>query len=246
MGTLTQSELDSELLAAHGNRDDFTEARRLIALNLAQVRIARIYDWNELQSVDTGTIGSAGVKSTDKFELTPTNIRRIYSFRIVDTASKTNSRKLRWVPQRQWDQNVPESEAWDTDTPTIYTIWKRSGAFNFEFWRIPDQEYDYEIRSVKWPTDFVSGGGAVSDLDNKDDMIVALAASWLFLTAREMEQANTWWQVYKNMANDATNQDIEEHEVDIRAPLEMRIRGGSPYEGSDPWRDPFNRSGGVE
>jgi len=242
VGTLTFTELDTELQAAHGNRDDISQARRVVALNLAQTRIARIYDWNELQSIATGQIGDNADPALDKFEATPSNIRRIHSFKIVDTASKTNSRKLQWVPQRQWDESVPETEAWSVDIPVQYTIWKRGGAFNFEFWKIPDQSYNYEIRYAVWPTDLSSiSPSATSDLDKKDDMIVALAASWLFLTNREVEEANRWWAVYRQMADNATNQDIEEHEIDIHAPLERAIRGRHPT--ADPWLDPFNRTG---
>jgi hypothetical protein len=241
MGSLTLTQLQTELNSAHASRTDFTEARRIVALNLAQTRIARLYDWNELQALDTGTIGDAASPATDKFEAVPSNIRRMYSFRIVDTASKSNSRKLTWVPQRQWDQNVPETEAWVTDTPVMYTIWKRT-TLQFEFWKIPDQSYNYEIRSAKWPTDFATASpNATSDLDNKDDMIIALAASWGFLTFREMDEADKWWKIYRNMANDALGQDIEEYEIDIRAPLEQAIRGRTP--GPEPWLDPFNRTG---
>ena len=238
---LTLTSILAEIEAAHGNRGDVTEARRIIALNLAQIRIARIHDWNELNEVDTGSIGTAGVPATDKFEAIPSNIRRIYSFRTVDPADQGNSNKLTWVPQRQWDTFVPESEAWTVDQPTHYTIWKRSGTFNFELWKIPDTTYNYEIRSNKWPIDFTAGSDVASELENKDDMIIALATSWLFLTAREMEEANRWWAIYKEMANNATGQEIEEHEIDIRAPLEQAMRGSTPT--TEPWTDPFNRTG---
>lgn len=244
MGTLTLSQLQTEVLAAHGNRGDYSEDRRIVALNIAQTRIARAYDWNELWAIDTGTIGDAADVTVDKFENTPTNIRRIYSFRIVDAASKQNSRKLRFVHQKHWDEEIPETEAWATETPSIYTIWKRSGNFVFELWQIPDTSYNYEIRSAKWPTNFVSTSPtATSDLDDKDDMIIALAASWLFLTGREMEEANRWWAVYKEMLNNAADQDIEQNEIDLKAPLEMALRGDLP--GVEPWKDPFNRSGTI-
>lgn len=240
---LTLTELLTEVSSAHGNRTDISEARQIVALNLSQIRIARMHDWNELWEVDSGTIGQAvPVPATDKFENTPANIRKIYSFRTVDTASKTKSKKLIWVPQRQWDEFVPESEAWSVNQPTNYTIWKRSGQFVFELWPIPDEEYNYEIRSNKWPTDFSAASpSASSELENKDDMLIALATSWLFLTVREMEEANRWWTVYKEMLSNATGQEMEEHEIDIRAPLEQSIRGSYPV--VEPWKSPFNRTG---
>lgn len=243
MGELSYTQLDSELHAIHGNRDDFSQDERVIALNLAQTRIARIHDWNELWAVDTGTIGDAGDAATDKFENIPSGIRRIYSFRIVNTSDRSKSAKLRWVPQRQWDQNIPESQAWDTGQPSLYTIWKRADNFVFEFFLIPDTSYNYEVRSAKWPTNFTTSSGATaSTLDRKDDMILALAASWGFLRKREMEEANRWWGIYREMANNATDQEIEEFEIDVRAPLEM-ARRGQDAPTVQPWADPFNRSG---
>lgn len=238
MGLLTYTQLDSELVAAHGNRDDISAARRLIAINLAQVRIARIYDWNELQEIVTGTIGNNSDPALDKFAAVPDNLRKIYSFKVVDTSSTYISRKLKWIPQRQWDQNIPETEAWTTDIPVIYTIW----ANRFEFWKIPSSQLNYEIRASFWPSEFsLSYPDATSDLEQKDDMIIALACSWLHLTNRETEEANNWWKIYREMADAATGQEIEEREIDITAPLERSIRGDSPT--AEPWRNPFNRSG---
>ena len=239
--SLTLTQLLSEVHKAHAERDDFTEDERIIALNFAQMRLARVQDWNELWSIDTGIIGDASDPATDKFEDIPSNIRKIYSFRIVDTASKQNSRKLEFTPQRQWDEEVPETEAWATGTPSQYTMWRRSSSFVFEFFKIPDESYNYEIRSSKWPTDFASGSpNAVSELDHKDDMLISLANSWGFLKFREMEEANRWWRIYREMLTNAVGEDMSEHEKEIVPAIVRATRRGLPsVEG---WKDPFNRS----
>jgi len=237
MGTLTLTQMQSEVQASHSSRTDFDEVRRLVALNISQTRIARLFDWNELQALDTGTIGDASDPAIDKYEAIPTNIRKIYSFKISDPTSRINSRKLGFVQQRLWDMELPETEAWDTYIPTKYTIWNKQ----FEFFKIPDKSYTYEIRSSKWPTDLnIATPSQTSDLDHKDDMIIALAVSWGFLTFREMEEANRWFAVFKNMFSSATNQDMTEYETDIKPGIEHFFN--AEISGS-PWADPFKRTG---
>lgn len=231
MGSLTLAEMQTEMLSAFGNRDDISEDRRIVFLNIAQMRIARLYDWNELQNSVSGTIGDAGDVTIDKFEAVPTNLRKIYSFRITDPASRTDSRKLRYTPQTQWDMQFPETEVDTAETPQFYTIWNNQ----FEFWRIPEKVYNYELRVLNWPTDMNKATPTqTSDLDHKDDMIISLAVSWGFLTLREMEDANRWWAIYRDMANNAVGQDVEEHEIDVRPTLSRSslVRG-------DPWAEPF-------
>ena len=236
MGTLTQAQLLTEVGAAFADRDDITTARQIIALNLSQKRIARAHDWNELQALKAGAIAFVGTPATDKLWAIPiavATLHRIHSFKIVDSASKANSRKLKWIPQRQWDQSIPETEAWDVDTPTFYTIWREK----IEFFKIPDKAYNYEIRHSIWPTAFtVDGTAALSTLDDKDDAIMAWAISWLFATLREMEEANRWFAIGRDFVQTSIGQELEEYESEIRPPFES----GFPSSASPPYySDPF-------
>lgn len=231
MGTLTLTELKAELDVFMGDRDD-TDSRLVNALNIAQIRIARVRDWTELQATDSGTLSYTGVVATDKIMAVPTGLKDLYSFRIDDPDSRSNSRKLQYCPFRQWDRAIPAPEALSTDVPTLFTLWNE----NFELYKIPDQSgYPYEIRYSKWPTDFADASpSATSDLNKKDDMIITLAASWLYMSFREMEEANRLWSIYRNMANDAADEDVESVDLDIKPHFEKTISIQTDY-----WKDPF-------
>ena len=233
---LTQAQLLTEINSALGNRDDYPSDRQIVALNMAQMRVARAFDWHEMQQYIDFTLPYTGT-DTDRFYTVPSNLRKIYSFRIVDPVDVSKARRLRFVPQFQWDDGIPDSRDYERDTPEIYTIW----GTQFEFFRIPDQAYNTELRVAKWPTDFTEAATTqTSDLLNKDDMIICLSVSWAFLTLREEDSANYWFGIYKDMLVDATNENVEEHELELKPRFE-NARGGVVT--VDPWRDPFNRSG---
>src|SRR3990167_8565002 len=59
MGTLTFTELQDEVRSALGGRTDLN-ARLPRALNIAQQRLARIHDFDEMETLTTTTFGFAG------------------------------------------------------------------------------------------------------------------------------------------------------------------------------------------
>lgn len=229
---MTQTEMETELVGSLGNRSDLN-ARLFHFLNLAQVRICRKHDWREMSVITAGNLPFTATKSDDRFLAIPTNMRSLYSFLLVDPDTRSDSFKLDFIQMNVWDNFIPATEAFDRGKTSSYTIWSEK----FEFWRIPDKAYLYEIRHTNWPTEFTNGGGLVSDLDRKDDMIIALAASWAFLTLREMTNANFWWTVYKNMINDHIGMEVERPALDIKPAFEHFGAGTVDY-----WTDPFRSS----
>ena len=127
MGTLTESELKDEVKRALGNRDDM-DSRLVRFLNLAQIKMARTHEFEELQTVTDDTLGYTGVAADDKFLDVATTIKNIYSFRIFDSAQ---SRKLEYIPSRQWDKKIPLPEYYATGWPSSYTKWRHK----LEFWQ---------------------------------------------------------------------------------------------------------------
>lgn len=229
MGQMTQTEMETELKGALGNRQDLN-ARLYHFLNLAQVRICRKHDWREMSTITEGSLPFTGTKTDDRFLALPTNMRSLYSFLLVDPDSMSDSFELQLIQLNVWNKFISATDAYSRGKTSSYTIWEKK----FEFWRIPDKAYLYEIRHTLWPTEFTNGGGLVSDLDRKDDMIIALGASWAFLTLREMDEANRWWGIYKNMINDHIGLEVERPALDIKPAFET-FKGGN----SDYWTDPF-------
>ena len=228
MGTLTQTELQDEVRSALGGRTDL-DSRMTRGLNLSQMRIARLSRWEELEAIYTGSTAYTGTPADDKFLALPTNLRDVYSVRLIDG---TNSRKLTRLTNRIWDRRIPAPEALATGRPRYYTLHRNV----MEFWKVPDAAYSVTIRAVEWPTAFTTSDlSAVSDLDQKDDMIIALTTSWFYMTLGNEEMANKWWRIYRNMAIAAGAEESEKPDLDV-LPNAGVSSGGTP---GDYYADPF-------
>lgn len=236
MGDLTYAQLSTEVNAALGNNRLDLAARIPVALNIAQTRIARAFNWTELQEIQDGNLTYLANPSTDKFLAVPTNLRSVYSFRLIDLTNGQAPRKLEYVQQNLWDEKIPNSEYFSAGYPSHYTIWKD----RFELWKIPDATYAYEIRYTVWPTPFTGSDSLqVSTLDKKDDAIIALACSWLFSGLREMEEAARWFGIYKDIIKDSSDLDTEKPAMDILPGFEQGFGTGRGPLGPNYWQDPF-------
>ena len=208
MGTLQFSDLKDEVLQGLGNRTGIDSSRLARVINLAQMRIARVKVWDDLETVVEGTFSITSSAKNDKFLTLPTNVRTIYSVRVIIGANQ--SRKLQYVPPRKFDEKIPEPEYYSRGKPTIYTLY--SG--KLELWKVPDSTYSYSIRMATWPST-LSSDSDVSDLDQKDDMIIALSLSWMFQSIGRTEDASRWWRIYANMLNSATGEETEKLDMDL-------------------------------
>ncbi len=232
MGTLTRSELVEELKGFFGNRDDITDARYVRWLNLAQSRISRLADWEELEKLSYDTTSNTGDKDVDKFLALPQNTKEIMSVRLI---SDTESRKLTGYVYKEFDAAIPYPQRYATGKPTIYTHW----AGQLELWRIPDAAYRIEIRRIVRPTVFDLSSDNASDLREKDDAILMLAASWGHASLRNNEDARYYWRIYASMINESLGEDKERPDMDI-----VGFREQGELKSSTPWADPFVSSFG--
>jgi len=229
MGTLTESELKDEVKRALGNRDDM-DSRLVRFLNLAQTKMARTHEFEELQTVTDASLGYTGTAADDKFLDVATTIKTIYSFRIFDSAM---SRKLEYIPSRQWDKRIPLPEYYATGWPSHYTKWRHK----LEFWRVPKQAFNYEMRHSVWPTAFSDSlPSATSDFLNKDDIIIYLAVSWAYASSGKTQKATEFWQFYRTAMNSAIGDDIVSPDMTIAPNVGGGIDG---VELGKYWADPF-------
>ena len=233
MGTLLRSELEEEVGAFFANRTDVSQTRYLRWLNLAQTRIARLNNWEELENITTDTLSYTGNADNDKFYTLPTNTKEIMNVRLIDG---DNSRKLNGYIYREFDKAIPYPQRYSTGRPSIYTRWQG----RLEFWKIPDSAYSIELRTILWPTAFTSSSDVVSDLDEKDDAIIMLAVSWGHLSLRNNDDASKYWRVYSRMINEIIGEDRERPDIDLVGFRE----GGDDLRSGTPWADPFVQSYG--
>jgi len=234
MGTFTLAELRTEVKAGLGNRTEFVSdnTRIDIWIHKAQTRIARRIRCPELNVLEEHTATYTGTVATDKFipfsALTNTNPRDILSVRVIDG---TESKKLRYVPFRLWDRRIPYPDSLTTGRPSHYTKFQKK----LELWRIPSQSYVYAIRMRTWPTALTAAGTA-SDLDEKDDAIIAMAKYYGFLSAGNTTGRNEAIAEFRDVIKDARLEDLDEPDFDAVEP-----HVGGSQEVNEYWIDPFVR-----
>ncbi len=232
MGTLTLSDLQDELRGHLGNRTDLTTTKLTRALNLTQQRMSRLHKFRELQTTITGIFPYTGVLTTDKFityaSITNRTIDEFISITVFLT-DLSQARKLeQWTP-RQYDERVPAGELFTTRIPDVYILWNDK----LELFPIPDQEYGAYLRLYLKPQPLVNAGD-VSDLDEKDDLIIFLTTSYLFGRLGEYDRANQFFSIYKDEFNNAMSDDQDYSDLDIKPRHIGKSVGMVDY-----WKDPF-------
>lgn len=231
MGTLLKSELIEEVGKFFADNSDLTDARYIRWLNIAQTRIARVYNFEELKRVSFDSTSFTGDTEVDKFFGLPDNTRKITTLRLIDGE---HSRKLTVILPEKFDAMVPYPQKYATGRPELATRWGNQ----LEFWRIPDAAYRIELRRTIWPDPFTDAIDQVSDLNEKDDALIMLAVSWGFLSLRNIKDATSYWKVYAQMLNDIVGEEVEKPELDISGFSDPSANLGS----SMPWADPFVKS----
>ena len=228
MGTLTLDNMKDEVRSNLGERGDM-ESRLTRFINLAQTRIARARNWEELKFLKTAdTVYNND--DDDKYISAPANLRKINSLRLIDG---TQSRKLEQKTARAFDREIPRPLTDSRDRPRIYIRWGTT----LELYPVPDAAYTLVMRGTVWPTD-LSADADLSLLDRKDDLIMALATNIAWLSIGRLDDAKIFWAVFANGYKDAVGEDIPDSDLDIlqsSGPNDVAI--GPAY-----YADPFVKS----
>lgn len=231
MGTLTLTELKDEVRAALGNRTDLN-SRLTRFLNLAQQRLARIYDFEELQGIQEDTFTYNGTNSDKTFDL-PTGFRDIYAIKVIDGLQ---SLKLEQIPQRRWNKVIPAPQALARDRPRMYSIW----GLQAQLWPLPNAAYDREIWYTRWPTALSDSTlTATSDYKEKDEVLIELALVYAYNSLGKVEEAQAHWSRARGLLLEAVNTDSDKPDIDFRpGPGTEAVQAAMPGEY---WNDPFIR-----
>ena len=233
LGTLTLTELKAEVTSSLGNRSDIAPRLTRI-LNLAQQRVARLHDFQDMQQTTTGNFTITSSEVADKI-MSLASLREIYSFRLLDLSE---SIKLKQVSTRQWDQTVPMPEYFSRDVPSHYTIWANQA----ELWPVPDKAYPYLIRWTSWPTAFTdSSPNATSDFLAKDELLIVLASAYVMDSLGKISDADSKYKVVGQLFLEAKTMDSTKPDLEF-APTREIFNGAVTT--AEYWRDPFNTGGG--
>jgi hypothetical protein len=239
MSLLTLADLKTEIKQGLGGRADL-DTRMNNIVDLAQLRLARLKDFDELRQIESTTTPITSVAADDKIitfpTLTDARIRKIYSLRRFAPNDETLAGKLTKVLTRRWDEVIPEPEFWARGWPTHYTVWENN---KFELWKVPDIVYTLQIRLSRWPKKAsVTGEGNPIDLENVDDLIINLSLSYAYWSLGRTDKAKDFFGIYRGLAKDALMEDaesIDEAMAGVKFPQDIS-------QGSRGYDDPFVRS----
>jgi hypothetical protein len=244
MGTLTRAELQSEVSKNLGglldnlSGADLTAAKERINrhLELTQIRMARVRDFQELRKRDSDPVTITGTPATDQYYTNlPSTLRKVFAF--IRQIGTDRGHKLTFWPHRSWDQLVTTPSEISTGDADIYTAWRDSSrAIQMELYPVPSQNWTLLRRYSVWPTPFANDN-AVSDFDAKDDIIIAWTTEWMFRSMGETEDHNEWRGVRMELLDTARKDDMSEPDISILPRGQsVDVEFGPNY-----WVDPFVR-----
>lgn len=228
MGTLTFVELQDEVRYGLGNRTDL-DTRLGRFLNLAQQRLARMHDFDEMETRSVVTIDNTGA-ATDGDIVLP-SLRELYSIVIHDGS---RSRKLDARSTRWFDRMVPKPDYHTRDIPSIYMTWSNT-AYLFP---LPEKAYTNAVflRWTKWPTDLT--GTATSEFLQKDELLIELALVYAYRSLGNPEEALKHNRFALALMSES--EDTDRTKPDLGQVGDAKQVGGQSAVG-DYWLDPFQK-----
>jgi hypothetical protein len=162
----------------------YPDTRIYTRLNWAQSLICDWHTYEEMRKTYTGsTIAYVSTTGEGKRYGFPTRMKDIHSLTVQKLSS---SKKLTYVPAREFDLKVPRPEQTSTGTPSFYVDY----GVNFELFRLPDAVLPLNLRCSVYAPDMVTD--IASELLRKDALIVAIATKMCLDSLRELEDANYW------------------------------------------------------
>lgn len=243
MGTIalgsptTPGSLAGEVYSGLGKRNDVT-GRVTLALNFSQERIARLYDFAEMNKTISNTLTYTGVPAADMFMTMPDSapyIREIFSVVLKDGS---RSHKLRQIPTRTWDRVLGDpSQLAGNDRPYFYTVWDYQSA-QCEIFPLPTQDFAVQWRVSQWPTPLVNPVDK-SVFRFKDELIVEGAIIYLMYSLGMEEDAQKHVRKLAGFMDEAVKADPREPDIDVQPSPFSEMQGD--FQGAY-WVNPFVKS----
>lgn len=211
--------------------------RVLTYANWGQRRIARSYNFREMQKLEESAATVDGTKTypmiTGTSNLGLVRPKDISSIRLIDSE---NSIMLRRWSQRRFDKRFPYPENYSEGRPTIYARWGN----NLVMYRIPDDAYTLHIRYTQWAADLTTS--TTSDFDEKDQLIIAAGVLDTYLALQEYDDAKIWAARYLGTLTDEIRS-IGDDDWQPVAYSDGYPDYGYGYDSGTPWLDPYGGSG---
>jgi len=216
VGILTLSQLESEILAGLGNRQDIPTSRVVNILNLAQSRITRSYDFSEMATVAFANMQFTSNPANDKYLVPPPLTKTIHSFVLLDTSaglsSMGQSRKVIEKPWRWFDRRFPAPEWNPPGWPQFYKRWGNVIVMQPAPYLPFTAELSYTTHAV--PFD-INTPNQVSQFDNKDDLLISYSLAYFFKTLGRTDRAAYFEELSTKQLEEAIERDDTRPDIDV-------------------------------
>lgn len=222
--SLTLADFVLQLKINLGNRDDLGDDVLTTFVNNAINRVARQHSFVEYERYVTHKV-TTGSRYLDL----PDDYRDCFSVSVINGAS---SRMLKRLSIRNWEYYIPYPERYATGEIIYYVVWRN----NLEFWRIPDKDYDINMRMTFWPTPLLAATDTC-DFTHKDDIILHYAVSEAFMALRMPEDAKAHADIADRSFFEAKRRDVMQSDLILR---DIR-NDGNIWDTIDSINNPFCR-----
>ena len=108
-------------------------------------------------------------------------------------------------------------------------------ATSIEVYPPPDKEYTAKLRRSKWPEDLKTDEDK-SELNQKDDLIIALTICWVLYHLNNTERGNAYWAMVKSMVREVI--DAQTTKPDLYQTISSMRPVGN-------WTNQFDSASGV-
>lgn len=214
MGLLTLDNFREEVKLNFADRSSFTNTRVDRWLNQAQRRIGAQAAWEELEATSTFSLASPNNSATFAVVDSAAAVGKILLLRIDQDGDEDG---LDFLPMREFYEEFPRPASETADAPEIYTVWGETVYLS----RPVDKTYQLASLHTKKPTTLTTGG-QTSDLNDKDDMIIALTTSMLFSSLGNLEGQQVWRKMYEELLQVAVPEDRARLDLDRTAQTQRR------------------------
>lgn len=201
-------------------------------LNWGQERIARTYNFEELNSLQESAATVTSIKTypliTGTNNLGLTRPKDIETIRLIDSQ---NSRVLYRWGRRKFDARFPQPTNYSTGRPSIYIQFGST----LELFRIPDAAYSLYIRYPRWPVE-LSTASSTTEYEYKDQLLITAAILEGYLHFEEYNDVAVWTQLFLGRMSDAIK---AEGDMDWEPQAAEFSNGRGGYSSGEPWIDPY-------
>ncbi len=188
-------------------------------LNLAQYRICRINDFEELAVRISGAMTIGG--ETTLIPQTGQEGRKLREVKnVVMNTGDGQSRKLTRLTYQKFDEKFPDPDFNGLLRPTYYIVEPEKDDASFEWFAVPDLAYTFKTRLTFWPKKVGTGDNELGDAQELDipwvdDLVLNLAVSIAYQSLAREDKAMEYFRIYAAQSKEVKDLKTEDYDTTI-------------------------------